>query len=239
MERYAGTQRTARGPRQRKPNRLVVARRRRAARKAEAYIASYRFPAHISSRVIRRIPQLDQTGWALVEQGLREWFVCCAWRGRTVLGMPSRLVDEAWHEFILDSLAYTRFCETAFGEYLHHTPDEAVGTPMGDALGDTVRAWDRSDLGASEESVLWDLDDRIGIEQPLRVGGIQLIDARSRIPYPAPTGWACAAGGVFMGGGGGEGGGGEGGGCGGGGSGCSGGGSCGGGGGGCGGGGGS
>ena len=37
--------------------------------------------------------------------------------------MPSRLVDEAWHEFILDSLSYTRFCEAAFGGYLHHTPD--------------------------------------------------------------------------------------------------------------------
>jgi uncharacterized membrane protein YgcG len=199
MEQYAGTQRTARGGRQRKPSRLLVARRRRAARKAEAYIASYRFPAHISRRVIRRTPQLDEASWPLVEQGLHEWFVCCAWRGRTILGMPSRLVDEAWHEFILDSLSYIRFCETAFGEYLHHTPDEAMSTPMPDALADTVRAWDRSAMGASDESVLWDLDDRIGVEQPLRVGGLQLTAARSRAPFPA-TGWACAAGGMASGG---------------------------------------
>lgn len=232
MERYAGTQRAARGGRQRKPSRLLVARRRRAAGKAETYITSYKFPRHISRRVIRRTPQLDEASWRLVEQGLREWFICCAWRGRTILGMPSRLVDEAWHEFILDSLAYTRFCETAFGEYLHHTPDEAMSTPMPDALADTVRAWDRSDLGSSEESVMWDLDDRVGSEEPLRVSGVQLTAARSRAPFSTATGWACGGGGDFMGGGG------EGGGCSA--SGCSGGGSCGGGGcggGGCGGGG--
>jgi hypothetical protein len=133
--------------------------------------------------------------WPLVEQGLREWFVCCAWRGRTILGMPSRLVDEAWHEFILDSLSYIRFCENAFGEYLHHTPDEAMSTPMPDALADTVRAWDRSAMGSSEESVLWNLDERVGVEQPLGMGGLRLTAARSRIQSPAATGWACAAGG--------------------------------------------
>lgn len=211
MERYAGTQGAARGSRRRKPSRLSIARRRRAARKAEAYIASYKFPAHISHRVIRRTPQLDEASWPLVEQGLREWFVCCAWRGRTILGMPSRLVDEAWHEFILDSLSYVRFCENAFGEYLHHTPDEAMSTSMGGALGDTVRAWDRSGMGSSEDSVLWDLDHRIGVERPLGMGGAQLSAARSRLQSPVMTGWACAAGGAFMGG---EGGGGsEGGGC--------------------------
>lgn len=205
MERYAGTQRTARGGRRRKPSRLLIARRRRSARKAEAYIVACKFPSHVSRRVIRREPRLDEASWPLVEQGLREWFVCCAWRGHTILGMPSRLVDEAWHEFILDSLAYVRFCENAFGEYLHHTPDEAMSTPMPDALADTVRAWDRSDMGSSEESVLWDLDRRIGVEQSLGLSGLQLISARSRLPYPTATGWACAAGGGFIGGDGGVG----------------------------------
>jgi len=231
MERNAGIQRP--GRRGRKPSRLVIARRRRTARKAEAYIASYVFPTHISARVCRRTPQLDEASWPLVEQGLREWFICCAWRGRTLLGMPSRLVDEAWHEFILDSLSYTRFCEVAFGGYLHHTPDEAMSTPMGDALGDTVRTWDRSDLGSSEESVLWDLDERLGADKPLGVSGLQLSASRSRSPYPLAAGWACAAGaGGLDGGDGHHGGGHHGGGCSASGcsGGCSGGGSCGGGG---------
>jgi hypothetical protein len=147
------------------PSKLLVRKRSRAARRGEEYIAAYEFPAHIETRVRRRFPELDGAGWALVEQGLREWFVCCAWRGRTLLGMPSQLVDEAWHEFILDSLAYTAFCRAAFGEYLHHTPDEAVEMP-GDTLGDSVRAWDRSGAGGAGESVLWDLDRSLGVEQP-------------------------------------------------------------------------
>jgi hypothetical protein len=200
MERGADPKGAARVARQRKPGRLLVARRRRAARKAETYILEYGFPAHISRRVQRHLPEVDEARWPLVEQGLREWFVCCAWRGRTVLGMPSRAVDEAWHEFILDSLSYTRFCEVAFGEYLHHTPDEAMSTPMSDALGDTVRAWDRSDLGSSAESVLWDLDERLGAPEPLRVTGLQLSAARSRAPYPIAAGWACAGGGIGEGG---------------------------------------
>ena len=149
-------------------NRIVVAKRRRAARKSESYIPAFTFPAHIPGGSAAASPA-RRCGWELVERGLREWFVCCAWRGRTVLGMPSRAVDEAWHEFILDSLAYTRFCNGAFGGYLHHTPDEAMGTPMGDALAETVRAWDRSDMGRDEESVLWDLDLQLGIEQPLGI----------------------------------------------------------------------
>jgi hypothetical protein len=200
MERNAGIQKRF-GGNGRKPSRMLVARRRRAARKAEAYIASYDFPSHISARVRRRSPVLDERGWKLVEQGLREWFICCAWRGRTVLGMPSRLVDEAWHEFILDSISYTRFCEAAFGGYLHHTPDEAMSTSMGDALADTVRAWDRSEIGSTEESVLWDLDEQLEVEEPLGVNGFQLSATRSGSPYPLATAWACAgSGGGFDGG---------------------------------------
>lgn len=140
--------------------------------------------------------------------------------------MPSKLVDDAWHEFILDSVSYVEFCDQAFGEYLHHTPEETMGTPMRHALADTIRAWDRSDRG-KEESVLWQLDSRLGVEQPLGVDRLAIQSARTRVPYPVTTGWAFSAAYVGFGGGGGyvggeEGGcgggdgGGEGGGCGGG-----------------------
>lgn len=119
--------------------------------------------------------------------------------------MPSQAVDEAWHEFILDSLSYTRFCDVAFGAYLHHTPDEAMSTPMDGALADTVRAWDRSQIGRNEEPALWDLDHRLEIDQPLGLTDIELVSARSRAPYPMATGWAY--GGEFPGGGGASGGG--------------------------------
>lgn len=208
-----------------KPNRLLVTQRKRAARKGEAFIVSYEFPSQLERRTLRKHRQLDEASWPLVERGLREWFVCCAWRGRTVLGMPSRLVDDAWHEFILDTLAYTAFCNVAFGAYLHHTPDEAMSTAMGEALANTVRAWDRSEAGRDEESVLWDLDEKLDAVEPLGVDGLQLSAVRSATSVSGAAGmyggpWLGCAGG----------GGGEGGGCGGGHGGCGGGGSCGGGG---------
>jgi hypothetical protein len=173
--------------------RWAMQRRRRAARKGERFIAGYQFPDYIWKRVRKRAPDLDETGLHLVERGLREWFICCTWRGRAVLGMPSRLVDEAWHEFILDSLAYTAFCEQAFGGYLHHTPDEAMDAPMGDAMAETVRAWDRSEAGQEEESILWDLDERLGVEKPLGINGLQLTSARSHANYPVGGTGGCFA----------------------------------------------
>jgi uncharacterized membrane protein YgcG len=210
--------------RPRKLTRVQVAWLRRAARKHERYIAEYEFPSYLWEKAQKRLPDLSPKELELVERGLREWFICCAWRWGTVLGMPSRAVDEAWHELIVDTREYAGFCTAAFGEYLHHTPDEAMTTPMGDALGETARAWDRSEAGQEEESVLWDLDKRLGIAEPLGIDGAALAAARSRSPYPA-AGWAGAgyAGGCAAGYGGGSDGGGDGGGGGCGGGGCGGG----------------
>ena len=41
---------------------------------------------------------------------------------------PSEPVDKAWHEFILSTREYARFCEEHFGRFIHHSPggDESV-----------------------------------------------------------------------------------------------------------------
>jgi uncharacterized membrane protein YgcG len=213
-----------RGRRPRKLTRVQLAWLRRSARKRERFVEEFEFPRYLWKRVGKRLPGLSEEEIELVERGLREWFVCCAWQWNTLLGMPSRAVDEAWHEFILDTRTYTSFCHGAVGRYLHHTPDEAMGTPMGDALAETVRAWDRSEMGRREDSILWDLDEQLGVEKPLRVDGLQLAAVRSHATsHLVPSGaYAGYVGGCFGGAGdaGGESGGG---GCGGGG-GCSGGG---------------
>src|SRR5690349_16175706 len=147
--------------RPRKLSRVQIALLRRTARKQERYIAGYEFPDYLWDRARKRLPGLSRAEVELVERGLREWFVCCACRYRAGIGMPSPALDEAWHEFILDTRTYAAFGEAAFGEYIHHTPDEAMSTPLGDPLGETVRAWDRSAMGEEEESVLWDLDERL------------------------------------------------------------------------------
>ncbi|TRX53064.1 hypothetical protein FNH22_21380 [Fulvivirga sp. M361] len=37
---------------------------------------------------------------------------------------PSLMVDLAWHEFILFTKAYERFCRIELGSFIHHTPDD-------------------------------------------------------------------------------------------------------------------
>jgi hypothetical protein len=105
----------------------------------------------------------------LVETGLRQWLRCAgaALRDDTVIGMPSHAVDEAWHGFILCTARYAEFCERAYGRFLHHHPEGGAGVPVDAAaqLGRTVVAW--SIVGHPDERcVLWDLDERVGVERP-------------------------------------------------------------------------
>ena len=56
--------------------------------------------------------------------------------------MPSRVVDDLWHEFILYTRDYEQFCKRAFGHFMHHTPAVAMGPAAGLKIGDGLRrAW--------------------------------------------------------------------------------------------------
>jgi len=106
----------------------------------------------------------------LIDTGLRQWLRCAgaALVDDQVIGMPSHAVDEAWHGFILCTARYAQFCNAAYGRFLHHHPDG--GTPTGmtvdvDAqLGRTIVAWSLV-AEPGEACVLWDLDERLGVER--------------------------------------------------------------------------
>ncbi|MDQ0943251.1 hypothetical protein [Streptomyces sp. V1I1] len=36
---------------------------------------------------------------------------------------PSKLVDPAWHTFMLHSTEYTTWCQERYGRYIHHAPN--------------------------------------------------------------------------------------------------------------------
>lgn len=38
------------------------------------------------------------------------------------LPMPSEMVDEVWHQFILFTRDYDNFCRSVFGRFIHHQP---------------------------------------------------------------------------------------------------------------------
>jgi hypothetical protein len=58
---------------------------------------------------------------------------------------PSDIVDPGWHEFILHTVDYARFCEQIAGRFLHHVPTDpddpnATGEAAHDTLTRTVDA---------------------------------------------------------------------------------------------------
>jgi hypothetical protein len=114
----------------------------------------------------------------LVETGLRQWLRCAgaALRDDRVIGMPSHAVDEAWHGFILCTAAYARFCDAAYGPFLHHHPDgtgPSSAGAMSDQLGRTVVAWSVV-AEPGEQCVLWNLDERVGVDDPWGVSAAQV-----------------------------------------------------------------
>jgi hypothetical protein len=62
--------------------------------------------------------------------------------------VPCSIVDEIWHQHILDTIAYREDCEALFGEFLDHYPyfgmqSEEEAQELKDAYGDTLEIYER------------------------------------------------------------------------------------------------
>lgn len=97
-------------------------------------------PQFLTRKLRENYPALSQKDAYLVERGLRQFFLACSRSPRKFVAMPSKVVDSMWHEFILHTKAYQRWCELALGRFLHHTPAEALGPDPGHNDG-LRRAW--------------------------------------------------------------------------------------------------
>ena len=110
-------------------------------KKRAEFIQRYAFPPELRNR-LQRNHELSLEGSGRVIEGLRQYFLACLAAQRKAIakevGMPSKAVDAAWHEFIVLTKAYADFCEKAFGRYLHHTPKAMMDTPTKDALANTL-----------------------------------------------------------------------------------------------------
>ena len=84
-------------------------------------------PRFLGTKLCERYPQLSPRDTELVLRGLRQFFMAHLRSGRAFVAMPSRVVDAAWHEFILHTRGYELWCDTAFGRLLHHSPAEVLG----------------------------------------------------------------------------------------------------------------
>lgn len=95
---------------------------RNASLRREAFIRNNDFPNGLFVKVRGKYPHLSQRDCELVSHGLRQFFLAHLKSGRRFVAMPSQAVDELWHEFILHTQSYDRFCRKAFGRFLHHSP---------------------------------------------------------------------------------------------------------------------
>jgi hypothetical protein len=135
------------------------------------FVRDAALPRFLVDKLLVAYPTMKPGDAELVLRGLRQFFMAHLRSGRKFVGMPSKVVDAAWHEFILHTQAYQLWCESAFGKLLHHTPAEVMkgnNTKRNDGLR---RTWYWS---CKEESIdprnptrlplLFALDKKFGIE---------------------------------------------------------------------------
>lgn len=105
------------------------------------FIQSFRLCSALVARLQKKYPNLTDVQIAFVFQGLRDYFAICHKANGSKIAMPSRIVDEAWHEFILFSRDYAEFCQDAFGHFLHHHPNTPL-TRLTNRKNALTLAWD-------------------------------------------------------------------------------------------------
>lgn len=86
------------------------------------YIEDYVFSETLKEKFRQKQPHLSDEEVDNVFLILKDFFIFSEREKR--LAMPSKVVDDAWHEFILFTKDYQNFCEKAFGCFLHHQPSE-------------------------------------------------------------------------------------------------------------------
>src|SRR5688572_16063928 len=87
-------------------------------RRAE-FIRTYTLPQGLFDKLREKRPRLDHKDCSLVARGLRQFFLAHLNSGYKFVSMPSQVVDDLWHEFILYTREYQKFCAGAFGKFLH------------------------------------------------------------------------------------------------------------------------
>ena len=85
------------------------------------YINRYRFGSAPKDKMRELHPRLTTSETDQAFEGLRQ-FLLIAHAAQGEVVMPSRAVDDAWHQFILFTDEYSRFCESAFGKFFRHKP---------------------------------------------------------------------------------------------------------------------
>lgn len=140
----------------------------------EKFIRSYMFPDGLLAKLGTQRRSIGRKEQQLVARGLRQFFLAHLKSGRKFVSMPSQVVDDLWHEFILYTRHYDTFCKQAFGQFLHHTPALALSADKQNNTG-LRRVWWQACLeeninprAATRLPLLFALDEKLNIEGGFR-----------------------------------------------------------------------
>lgn len=138
------------------------------------FIRHYAFPMGLFEKLRRQRPKLALKDCQLVAHALRHFFLAHLNSGRQFVSMPSQVADELWHEFILHTREYRRFCNQAFGRFMHHTPAVVLGSVRQSNAG-LRRCWwyvcleeNINPAKATRLPLLFALDAKLGIDDGFR-----------------------------------------------------------------------
>lgn len=94
------------------------------------YIKNFEFSEMIKLRLKNQhFQNINNEDLQRIIFSLQTFFLMVLENKGTSVAMPSKVVDIAWHEFILCTKDYAEFCQKAFGKFLHHTPTERMKSP--------------------------------------------------------------------------------------------------------------
>lgn len=150
---------------------LTVAMRREVAfRRRGVFIRGYVWPPGLLDKLQQK-HGFSRKESALVSQALRQFFLAYLNGKYRYVAMPSQVVDDLWHEFILYTREYQKFCDTAFGRFLHHTPAVVLSPQHKQSNEGLRRVW-------------WQCcrEEGINPSNPSRLPLLFALDAKFRIP---------------------------------------------------------
>ncbi len=159
---------------------------------------SYEAPFLIDKLVQEHIVASRRQGEELVTELLR-YLVLGQMYPDKYWYMVSRLVDEAWHQFVLFTKQYVTFCQQYFGHYLHHAPGtspDAPGLTVVDSFADFKQYYERH-FGTPPPE-LWDdahwltLSRRMLVHEALCPVVVARDDRTGRITVTSPRGLVIA-----------------------------------------------
>lgn len=84
----------------------------------------FSFPPKVAKKLKEKYPKASSRDIEAALLGAVSYFVLCKKYRNNNIPMPSVVVDDVWHEFILHTRDYEAFCKEYLGFFLHHVPND-------------------------------------------------------------------------------------------------------------------